>query len=306
MKNVSILALLAFAFAFVACDEAVDEPTSTQTGLSLAIEDTAVFGAFSTEDDGLTFFADEVGDQVFELTVELHDMTLDAYIDAVSGVATLDGFASDTGEDTQILAEDRDLLWEFYQALNQELPEDSPHAGVLLRRKVGGWAEQPDTVDLTRVVMGEEGRTIQYLCGYVNCGSNTGSCAYWNWYAYSTHDCCYGGIWGLLGTCTDRYDSDTTQVVQLGDHYNSGCDDGTYTWNGSGWETCEKDHWSYPYEVGNCFGRSGGGCGGDTQYTKDATDHDGCVRNGHETASLWCDDEFASAVDDELWGDDCY
>ena len=92
--------------------------------------------------------------------------------------------------------------------------------------------------------------------------------------------------------------------MQLGNHYS--CSEDTWYWNGSGWSCGEPDHWNYPYEVGNCFGRCGQGCGGDHQYTKDCTDHDGCVRNGHVIASFWCDDEFTSASDDALGADDCY
>lgn len=43
-----------------------------------------------------------------------------------------------------------------------------------------------------------------------------------------------------------------------------------------------------------------------TQYTLDATNHDGCVRNGHLLASAYCDDQFVSASDDELYAPNCY
>ena len=296
-------AIIAAGLLLASCQSGQD---TGSLGLNLTAEEGAVTGTYVSETGLVKFQSIQVEPTVFEVTVEVNGMTLDGVIDRMEngGVASLDGFASETGEDTQMTSEDRQLLSEFYRALNEELGEDAPAAAVMLRRAVGVWAEYPSTLELTRSVIGEEGRSIQYLCSYVYCGTWEGACSYWNWYQYSTHDCCYGGLWGVGGHCTDRYDSDTTQIVQLGDHYS--CSGDTWVWTGSYWACGEPDHWDYPYETGNCFGRCGNECGGDQQYTKDCVDHDGCVRNGHETASLWCDDEASSASDDELFADDCY
>lgn len=287
-----------------------DTGTGTSGTLTMTMDDQGAVGTFDAEDGTISFETTAVSETVFEVTLELNGMVLDGLVDLEDpdvggGVSALDGFAED-GTDTQLLDSDRALLDAFYQSLNDELGNDASDAVIMMRRLVGVWSENPTTVELQRAVLGEDGRTIQYLCSYAYCGTWSGTCQYWNWYSRATHDCCYGGVWGVAGHCTDRYDGDSSQYAQLGNHYYSGCDDGTWTWNGSGWDGCEKDHWTNPYEVGNCFGRSGPGCGGDTQYTKDPTDHDGCVRNGHTSASLWCDDEFTSASDDELFASNCY
>ncbi len=277
---------------YAACQDA--SATHTE-GLNLQVNDHSVQGTFLQNGNLVKLSVLESEPLVFDITVEVNGMVLDGLLDWNEGVAaSLDGFASDNGQDTQITGEDRALLLAAYRALNEQLGKDIPPAAKALRKAVGLWADNPSTVALTRDVIGEEGRTIQYLCSYAYCGTWEGSCSYWNWYSYATHDC-----WG-----TDRYDSDTSQIVQLGNHY--GCSGDTWVWTSNGWACGEPDHWNYPYEVGNCYGRCGDECGGDTAYTKDCTDHDGCVRNGHDTASLWCDDEFTSASDDYLSGNDCY
>ncbi len=297
------ISYLATLLLFTAgCQAAPDRQTE---GLTLTVNDQDVEGTFVQNGDLVKLSAVESEPMVFDITVEVNEMVLDGLLDWNEGVAaSLDGFASDNGQDTQMTSEDRTLLLAAYRALNDQLGKDIPPAAKALRKAVGLWAEHPSTLDLTRDVLGEEGRTIQYLCSYAYCGTWDGACTYWNWYTYATHDCCYGGLWGVGGHCTDRYDSDTSQIGQLGNHYS--CSGDTWVWTGSAWACGEPDHWTYPYEVGNCFGRCGDECGGDTAYTKDCTDHDGCVRNGHETASAWCDDEFTSASDDFLSGSDCY
>jgi len=295
--------LFAAALVLAACQNTTN-PTETK-GLNMNVQDGQATGTFGFNGKTVRFSSIEVQPMVFEVNIELNGMTLDAVIDRTSGVvASLDGFASDTGEDTQMTSEDRTLLSALSKAINDQTAENDPDPVVMLRRAVGVWAQHPSTVALDRTVMGEEGRGYTSLCSYAYCGSWSGGCTYWNFYTYATHDCCYDGLWGVGGHCTDRYDSDTSQIVQLGDHYSCGGD--TWVWTGISWACGEPDHWTYPYEVGNCFGRCGDECGGDHQYTKDCTDHDGCVRNGHETASAWCDDEFTSTTDDYFSAPNCY
>ncbi len=295
-------AAIAAGLVLMSCQTGQD---TGSMGLALSVEEGAASGVYRSEKGVVRLEAVEVEPMVFEVTLEVNGMTLDGVIDRTQGVvASLDGFAAENGEDTQMTDEDRALLSEAYRALNEEFGKEAPEVVVMLRRAVGLWAEHPSTLELTRTVMGEEGRGYTMLCSYAYCGTWSGACSYWNWYSYATHDCCYGGVWGVGGTCTDRYDSDTSQVAQIGDHYS--CSGDTWVWTGSSWACGEPDHWTYPYEVGNCWGRCGEGCGGDTQYTKDCTDHDGCVRNGHYTTSAWCNDEFAGASDDELGAPNCY
>ena len=289
-------------------DEPV-EPTVADSELSISLESTLVEGTLQFGDSLVEFYAEEVDEMVFDLQVYVNGMGFDAIMDREGGVAGLDGFAEDNGEDTQVLEEDRMALMALYRRLNDDYEgvanSDLPPAFIALRRTVGNWAQQPTSIDMTRTVMGEDDRTIIYLCSYAYCGSWTGSCSYWNYYYDATHDGeCYNCSWGFCDG--DRHDDRTSQRPQLGDHYSCSSDDNTWTMVNGAWTCSEQDHMANPNEVGTCFGRSGASCGGDTQYTLDPTDHDGCVRNGHALASMWCNDEFASASDDELFGDDCY
>src|SRR6218665_2851987 len=132
--------------------------------------------------------------------------------EAEQGVSSLDGFAEDNGEDTQMLDGDRELLSGLYAALNAELPPGRSLSPGLkyLRRAVGLWAEHPATLELQRTVMGEQGRGYTMLCSYAKCnGKNTGSCGTtYNWYSYVKHDCQHGGF----DTAINQ------QIAQLGDH----------------------------------------------------------------------------------------
>ena len=83
------------------------------------------------------------------------------------------------------------------------------------------------------------------------------------------------------------------------------CPDGTNFWE-PGWRCFEPDHPStIEYAFGNCFGRCGAGCGANTKFTWDCLDHDECVRLGHSTLGLSCQDEFLSTMDDWVLAPDC-
>jgi hypothetical protein len=268
-----------------------------QGELVLGHEDASrVEGAFTTGAERLAFSSREVEAGVYEVRVELQGMTLFGLLDPTRGANALDGFASESGEDTQMLDGDRALLQGLYQALNTRLPQGDAAGptAMYLRRAVGLWAQHPSTVELARTVMGEENRGYTMLCSYAKCGGAwTGSCSSYNYYSYAKHDCNRGGFESTINQ----------QIAQLGNH--GTCSGDEYYYSG-GWRCGEPDHWSRPRVMGNCFGRCGGGCGGDTQYTRDATNHDGCVRNGHALASAYCDDQFISASDDELSAPNCY
>lgn len=289
------------AVALVACGTETSDPIGTGESsgeLVLHHEADRISGTFTLGEEVIDFSSREVEPGVFDIEVRLQGLTLSGLLDPANGVSSLDGFVTETGDNTQMLEHDRMLLNGLYEALNAELP-DGAEAGEparYLRRSVGLWAQNPDSVDLTRLVMGEQGRGYTMLCSYAKCnGSWTGTCnGYYNWYYYAKHDCNKGGF-SYTGN---------QQIAQLGNHYSCSGDE-YYMVNGS-WVCGEPDHWVRPKVVGNCFGRCGGGCGGDTQYTVDATNHDGCVRNGHALASAYCNDQFASASDDELYAPDCY
>lgn len=297
------LAVFVVAVAVVACGTEQAEPIDPGTGemqgeLVLRQEVDEVSGTFALGEDLVRFSSREVEEGVFDIEVELQGLTLIGLLDPANGVSALDGFVTETGANTQMLEGDRLLLSALYGALNAELPQgaEAGDPARYLRRSVGLWAQNPDSVELPRVVMGEEGRGYTMLCSYAKCnGSWTGTCnGYYNWYSYAKHDCNVGGF----------TDTRNQQIAQLGDHYS--CSGDEYYMSGGNWVCGEPDHWVRPKVVGNCFGRCGGGCGGDTQYTLDATNHDGCVRNGHATASAYCNDQFVSAMDDELNAPDCY
>ncbi|MBN8229879.1 hypothetical protein JYK02_20415 [Corallococcus macrosporus] len=267
-------------------------------GLSLTSGTGVTEGTWAHDGQTVSFASREVEPGVYRLEVRMHGMTLTGLMDPASGVSTLDGFADANVQDTQVVGQDRQTLSAFYGALNQGLPQGDAAApeAMYLRRAVGLWAQQPTSVTLKRTVMGEQGRGYTMLCSYAKCGGrNTGSCGgTYNWYSYAKHDCNVGGF----------DNARNQQIAQLGDH--TTCSGDEYYLNGGTWVCGEPDHWSRPKVMGNCFGRCGGGCGGDTQYTLDATNHDGCVRNGHVLASGYCDDQFMSASDDELFAPNCY
>ncbi|MFL5348971.1 MAG: hypothetical protein ACJ8AT_29580 [Hyalangium sp.] len=280
------------------------EPGATQPteGLSLAVEQGVTQGTFVTgQSQGsaeVKFSSRQVEQGVFRVEVRFNGMTLTGLVDADNGVSTLDGFAEANGQDTQMTDPDREVVSALYAALNAELPfsDSATPESKYLRRAVGLWAEHPDTVQMQRTVMGEQGRGYTMLCSYAKCnGAWTGSCGgSYNWYSYAKHDCQHGGFELAVNQ----------QIAQLGDH--TSCSGDEYYMNGSTWVCGEPDHWSRPKVMGICWGRCGSGCGGDTQYTLDATNHDGCVRNGHALASAYCDDQFTAASDDELLAPNCY
>jgi hypothetical protein len=276
-----------------------DAQTPKTEGLNVSAETGVTQGSFVHAGAEVSFSSREVEAGVYRLELRMHGMTLTGLMDPANGVSTLDGFADGNGQDTQLVDADRELMTALYSELNTALPAGdaaTPEA-MYLRRAVGLWAENPNTVTLKRTVMGEQGRGYTMLCSYAKCngGKYTGSCAgVYNWYSYAKHDCNKGGF-DYAGN---------QQIAQLGDH--TSCSGDEYYLSGSTWVCGEPDHWSRPKVMGICWGRCGGGCGGDTQYTLDATNHDGCVRNGHVLASAYCDDQFASASDDELFAPNCY
>lgn len=291
-------ALLACGGQTTGSPEDTDTPEAQEGQLALERGEAHLSGTFTQGAQTVRFSGRQVERGVFEVEVRLQGMTLYGLMDPANGVSSLDGFASESGQDTQLLDGDRELLTGLYERLSAELPTGDAAGGVgmYLRRAVGLWAQHPSSVGLARTVMGEDGRGYTMLCSYARCnGQWTGTCSgYYNWYSYAKHDCNRGGFASSINQ----------QIAQLGDHYS--CSGDEYYLSGGVWYCGEPDHWSRPKVVGNCFGRCGGGCGGDTQYTLDATNHDGCVRNGHALASLYCDDQFSSASDDELFAPNCY
>jgi hypothetical protein len=86
----------------------------------------------------------------------------------------------------------------------------------------------------------------------------------------------------------------------------TGCHDcNSCSWSGDCCDTGKKLGESFNgSNYGNCGTSSTG-----TQFTKDCTNHDQCVRTtkhgGHVITSLYCDDQFTSCIDDNTFAPSC-
>ena len=238
------------------------------------------------------------------VTLEVNELHLSASIDFRRLTAALDAQMSGQRRVPELTESDSELLAEFSRALNSCVVRQPVAPVDALLRVSDLWAEWPAGLSLSRNVAVTDPLTITMLCSKAKCTvpapgggyvlSYTGPCAFWNWHLYSNHDC---------NQCENN-EPNCQQRAQLGDHYY--CNGPEWFWNGSQWVCGEPNHWNRPYIVGNCIGRCGPGCGWRKQYTKDCTNHDTCIRNGHADWSPYCNDEFALAIDDFLFAGNCY
>ena len=234
-------------------------------------------GSYRLGESSLRFSSREVEPGVIDVVVSLHGLDLTAVVNRQQNVAEVDGFASD-GTDTQLVAQDREVLTAFVKALEVEKSNAGSLAATTLYRVSSNWSQTPDTVPLARGVAGSENRDWVSLRGYF--GS----------YVDATHD--------------DNNFSDfspySTSHAHVGFRSAS-----TFYYIGF-WTTTVQNHQPLLYEYGDCYANCGAGCPSGAQtLTLDCHDHDQCVRNGHDIASLWCDDEFTSASDDEFFAPTC-
>lgn len=249
--------------------------------VELRTEPRGITGTYKTEEGAVRFSSTEVDPGVFDVVVDLNGMVLSALVDRDHQVAEIDGFAA-SGSDTQIVEADRELLRRLGTALDGQLGADGDSerpAGSILLRILSNWSQTPDTVPLQRQVAGSENRGWTSLC------SSKGS------YVKATHD---DNNYG-------RNNARSTSNGHVGLRSSS-----TEYYVGGKWITTGQNHVANLYERGLCFGNCGPGCPGGVQtLTLDCHDHDQCVRNGHALASAYCDDEFVSASDDELFAPRC-
>lgn len=244
----------------------------------LVIEDSStdkVAGTFTSEPDVVRFVVRSDNSQLLDIQIELNGMVLTAMLSLLDGTSELDCFTSGTGAETQMHAEDRSLLLGLERELERQTPsEEDPRIATLIRF-VSIWAQASDTFPLQRTIVPEPQKSYDSLCGV---------CGQWAW---AWHDCDRCGIWD--GPCN-------SQVI-VGDRTPST----EYFVNGA-WTAQPQDHLPNAFERGDCYGHCGEGCpaGGTYQQilTQDCLNHDQCVRNGHNIASLYCDDEFAGTLDD--------
>jgi hypothetical protein len=282
----------------------MDGTTSTTEALDIQKTPTGITGTFGDA----TFTSELVSDQVLDITLHVNGMVITATVDFATGVLETDGYTAATGENTQMTDEDRASLLSLERAL-AKLDGTLPMPLDKLRGFVATWAEHPTTVDLQSIHLSAENRSWTSLCWAKNS------------YYPASHDCNTGGFWIDATTLDDVY------MANIGDQ---GGPDGVawYFPAGGSYQCCsgslscsryscsvpsagwyvgvEVDHDTrVEYAYGNCFGVCGAGCPGTWQYTVDCVNHDQCVRNGHITASGYCDDQFTAASDDWASAPDC-
>ena len=274
-----------------------------ETGdLDLVASPTEVRGTFLHEDVRVRFETRVLRHSI-ETEITLRGMTLLSTVDRETGVFDVDGFASESGLDTQMTDEDRALLVALEAALSEEYEESGKDLPALdfLNRALTVWGGYSTTLPLQRVFYGRLDQSAS-LCGNVN---RKGA---WGIWTAGTHDCNSGA-----GDCSDWWgcdrwnDNSTTDYVFMSMHPAGGCADTTFFGENAGAFSCYEP--SHPgnteYGYGDCFGRCGAGCGSSTVFTADCLDHDQCVRLGHDMASFWCNDEFTGAAWDATWGSNC-
>ena len=295
---------LALPFLLVACTS--EEQVGSKSADSLVITDTAkgIVGSFHET----SFSSEQPDPDHLSIWIQTNGLMITAELDLKTGVMEYDGFALATGENTQMTDEDRASLL----ALEHELAKlggNLPYATEKLRGFVATWAEFPSTMDMQVMTVSEETRSWTSLC-YAK-----------NSYYPASHDCDSGGFW------TDQTTLDNVWISSTGD---LGGPDGVawyFPWGG-GFNCCSGSLWcggytcnipyagwwsgvevnhdtNVEYAFGNCFGACGAGCPGSYQYTVDCINHDSCVRNGHVTASGYCDDQYTSSIDDWASAPDC-
>jgi hypothetical protein len=219
-----------------------------------------------------------------DVTVETNGMTLTATIDTKSQVGDLDGYASANGTDTQLTDDDRTVLLAFDKAISTAVAGDTkqqlPVEANTLNRLAFLWADTPSSAPLTRQVLGQENRSYTSICGQFET------------YQYTTHDDLHYSDWA----------PNSTSISYVGSRWGGS----TYYYVNGKWTTTTQDHKPYVYEAGDCFGHCGAGCpSGNQTLTVDCNHHDQCVRNGHDIASIWCDDEFSACIDDFAFAPTC-
>ncbi|MCO4747298.1 MAG: hypothetical protein KC912_21040 [Proteobacteria bacterium] len=219
----------------------------------------------------LTFQGVETGDGV-DVNVELSGMSLSAKTNDAGMV--LDGFATDTLEPTLITAEDRAAMARLAAALEAEFYPSIAHVTTKAE------------YDAVRAMTPAEERLFSAVEGL------------WSqWPASTPLNFDIGSAEIERGVTEVHYYADNA-------YYMGGSHD---CWDCDWWDADCTDYKRIGHAFDGCnHGNSGTSCSG-TQFTVDAVNHDQCVRTskhgGHSLASAWCDDQFASCIDDEASAD---
>lgn len=284
---VSALALVAGCLSDAAPDKLdLEETDQSVSGSFVAADETkVVFESFSADASSV------------EVTVGINGMLLVLTADQTGLAVDMDGFANN-GEDTQLTDPDRAVLVELLAVLEETTDAKSSVQMSLLHRAISIWTEYPDTLDLRQRVLNEIGHGTSKICW-----------ARWTYYSV-THD----GPGSWVGGCgKDNWEDRSSYKGYINNTGAYPYTDGTiFQRDGAGWygwTSGEIDHPSnYEKAQGECFGNCGGGCqGSGKEFTDDCADHDSCVRFGHSTVSISCQDEFNSTIDDEAfnWDEPC-
>ena len=261
-------------------------PEQAAGELTIAVNTPTEFrGSYALAGDVLQFRATQTGDRVTGVDMKLHGLTLDATLDIPNSSRHLDGFSTATGEDTTMVEEDRLLVAAFVKKLETTYTDISSWEGVArpFDEVLNLWAQWIPEMSLKRTKF-EDVEHLTMLCGNAVANGSYSGCSSFSTWTPVGHDC-----W----TCSSSpsqgqgFGGGCGSYVQLGDHCSP-----TYVWTGSGWSTSVPSHGGVNYEVGDCFGRYGAGCGSDHGYNQESADHDHCVRNGHWITSSWCSDEL--------------
>lgn len=277
--------VLGAAFGLAACSTAV--PNGDELGaLEIQSSASSVSGTFSLDDSVVSFSSTELSANEFDVVVEVNGMTLTALVDRGVQVAEVDGFAAggpterEKGAETQIIDADRAALDAFVRALELEIDTEDFAAGAVLYRVASNWSQTPDTMPLQRQVAGSANRDFVSICG------NFGQ------FLEATHD---------DNNCS-FFDPACTSIAQVGNRVSP-----TFSFLNGQWTTATPNHVPNVVQTGDCYGNCGASCPGNNPQTLtlDCHDHDQCVRNGHFIASFFCNDEFASASDDEFFAPRC-
>lgn len=266
-------------FGLSACSTAIPDEQPDVGELDVQQSQASVSGTFTIEDNLVSFSSTEVGANEFDVVLELNGMTLVALVDRVGQVAEVDGFA-DKGADTQVVDTDREVLDAFVRSLAGAIDTEEFAAGAVLYRAASNWSQTPDTMPLQRLVAGEENRDFVSICSS------------FRRFLEATHD---------DNNCS-FFDPACTSIAEVGNRVSP-----TFSFINNQWTTTTPNHLPRVVQTGDCYGNCGASCPGNNPQTLtlDCHDHDQCVRNGHFIASLFCNDEFASASDDEFFAPRC-
>lgn len=254
-------------------NEPVLGSVNKDAALTITRTPTRVFGSVADNGATLKFSSEEIGG-VVEVKVEVNGVVLTAKYTAEE--AAFDGVNAADGTPALLTGMDRAAVGRALAALEAELHPSIAHV------------KSKEEYDAVRHLTAAEERLYNVL---------DAEWSQWPTAIPLKRDIKLSEVphgW----TSYRRYAATNTTVT--------GCHDcNSCSWSG---DCCDSG-----YKVGEYFnGANYGNCGtSDTgsQFTKDCTNHDQCVRTskhgGHALASLYCDDQFTSCVDDEAFASSC-